>query len=140
MIRSRFASGAVGSTWRFARYASGPNGNRAITASAIGSVTGSTGEIFAAEDAKKNPIVAENQHPGALDWQLTAIVGVTVVITLAAALELRRRTCVTDLSAVGLVVLSLLTIPINLWVPGGSFLVWAALCLVAAAYFAFRGN
>jgi hypothetical protein len=66
-------------------------------------------------------------------WQLAAVVGVAATITLALALEFRRRTTLTDLAAVGLIVISLLSIPLNLYLPGGSFVtVWAGLFLTAA--------
>jgi hypothetical protein len=73
------------------------------------------------------------QSSAAFDWQVTAFVGVAGVITLAIALELRRRTTVADLVAVGVIILSILSIPINVWVPGGSFLmVWPGLFLSGA--------
>jgi hypothetical protein len=66
--------------------------------------------------------------PLAFNWQLLAIVGLSVAITLSVALEMRRRVGFADLAAVGVILFSVLSIPVNVYVPGGSFLtVWPGL-------------
>jgi hypothetical protein len=47
---------------------------------------------------------------------------VSVTIALAMALELRRRTTLVDIAAASVILFSALAIPVNLYLPGGSFL------------------
>lgn len=82
-------------------------------------------------------IFHEAESPGGFTMRLIAIVTMSIVITLMLALELRRRTTLTDLAATGLILFALLAIPINLYLPGGSFLffwppLFVALGLVAS--------
>jgi hypothetical protein len=71
----------------------------------------------------------------ALSRQLAMTVGIIAAITLALALPYRRgrRPTTTDATALALVLVSLLSVPINVWLPGGSFLmVWPGLFLAGA--------
>lgn len=81
--------------------------------------------------------------PGAFNLQLMSVAALSVMITLMMALEFRRIVRVSDLAAVGLILFSVLSIPVNLYLPGGSFLMlWPALFATggfwAAGYFRAR--
>jgi hypothetical protein len=70
--------------------------------------------------------------PEAFNLQLIAIAAVATVITLTMALTFRSVVGASDLAAVGLILFSALSIPINIYLPGGSFLtLWPALFATA---------
>jgi hypothetical protein len=62
------------------------------------------------------------QSPAAFTLQLLAIMTVSAVITLAMALEFRRRTTLADIAMAGVILFSALAIPMNIYLPGGSYL------------------
>ncbi len=66
--------------------------------------------------------------PEAFNLQLQSVAALSAVITLMMALEFRRSVRVDDLAATGLILFSLLSIPINIYLPGGSFIMlWPVL-------------
>ncbi len=62
------------------------------------------------------------QTPLAFTLQLIGVMAVSVTIALAMALELRRRTTLVDIAAASVMLFSALAIPVNIYLPGGSFL------------------
>ena len=84
-------------------------------------------------------ILRPPQTPASFNLQLLAIAALSMVITLAIALEFRRRVTPSDLAAAGLILFSVLSIPINLYLPGGSFVtLWPT--LFATGGFAATGH
>lgn len=66
--------------------------------------------------------------PEAFNLQLLCVAALSAVITLMMALEFRRTVRAGDLAATGLILFSLLSIPINIYLPGGSFIMlWPVL-------------
>jgi hypothetical protein len=75
-------------------------------------------------------VLHDAQTPGGFIGRLLTVVLLSVVITVMVMLELRRRTSGADLAAAGVIFITLLAIPVNLYVPGGSFLfTWPPLSL-----------
>jgi hypothetical protein len=75
-------------------------------------------------------LLHDAQTPAGFIGRLLAVVLLSAIITMALMLEMRRYTTGADLAAAGMIVLSLLAIPVNLYVPGGSFLfTWPPLFL-----------
>lgn len=73
--------------------------------------------------------------PAAFNLQLAFIAILSTIITLSFAMEFRRFTKGPDLAATGLLLFSLLSIPINIYVPGGSFLtLWPTLFATAGLF------
>jgi hypothetical protein len=75
-------------------------------------------------------VLHDAQTPGGFIGRLLTISTLSIVITMMLMLELRRRTTGSDLAATGVILFALLAIPVNLYVPGGSFLfTWPPLFL-----------
>jgi hypothetical protein len=75
-------------------------------------------------------ILHDAQTPAGFIARLLSVVALSVLITVMLMLEFRRRTTGPDLAAAGVICFALLSIPVNLYVPGGSFLfTWPPLFL-----------
>lgn len=78
--------------------------------------------------------------PLAFNLQLSAVAILSTIITLAFGLEFRRIVRPLDLAASGIILFSILSIPVNIYLPGGSFItfwptLFATAGFAAAAHF-----
>lgn len=77
-------------------------------------------------------VLHDAQTPGSFIARLLAVVVLSAVITAMLMLEMRRWTSGADLAAAGVLFFAVLAIPVNLYVPGGSFgFTWPPMFLAA---------